>query len=313
MAKQATVTVYGFSVVKDPLERDIFPAFQAEWIGKTKQSLNFTGSYAGSEMVTNQLVQGVEADVAILAIERNAQRLLDTKTTNSDWRKLPYHGIVNLTPMVMLVRAGNPKGIRDFPDLAKPGVKVILADPTSSGGGQWSLLAIFGSELIKSQQRTGKRDEQAGFELLLKIWKNVISTPDSARAARSQLEQGEGDVLVTYELEALQLLEKKKPFALVAPPVTVMCEHPVVLLDRGLTPAKYALVEVFIRSLWDEPAQRAWVKNHFRSVNFEKLNEENPKFARFTRTFKVAEFGGWQRAYPDVIERVWKMRVQQNK
>jgi ABC-type sulfate transport system substrate-binding protein len=92
-----------------------------------------------------------------------------------------------------------------------------------------------------------------------------------------------------------------------------MCEQPVVLLDRGLTPAKYALVEVFIRSLWDEPAQRAWVKNHFRSVNFEKLNEENPKFARIAQTFKVAELGGWSRAYPEIIERVWKMRVQQNK
>ena len=90
IAKQATITVYGFSVVREALERDIFPAFQADWISKTKQPLNFTGSFAGSEMVTNQLAQGVEADVAILAIERNAQRLLDTKTTHSDWRKLPY-------------------------------------------------------------------------------------------------------------------------------------------------------------------------------------------------------------------------------
>jgi sulfate/thiosulfate transport system substrate-binding protein len=316
IAKQATITVYGFSVVKEALERDIFPAFQADWQSKTNQPLSFTSSFAGSEMVTNQMVQGVEADVAILSSQRNAQRLLDTKTTRSDWRKLPYGGIVNLTPMVILVRDKNPKGIRDFPDLAKPGVKVILSDPTFSGGGQWSLLAIFGSEVLKAQQRTGKRgeqtDRQPAWDLLQKIWKNVVATPDSARAARALLEQGEGDVLVTYEIEALQLLDKRKPFQMIAPPVTVMCEHPVVLLDRGLTPAKYALLELFIRSLWDEPTQRAWVKNHFRSINFEKLNEENPKFYKFTRTFRVSEFGGWERAYPEIIERGWKMRVQQN-
>ena len=316
IAKEATITVYGFSVVKDAMERDIFPAFQADWLSKTNQPLSFTSSFAGSEMVTNQLVQGVEADVALLAIERNAQRLFDTKTTRSDWRKLPYGGIVNLTPIVILVRDKNPKGIRDFPDLAKPGVKVILADPTFSGGGQWSLLAIFGSEVLKAQQRTGNRDDQEGWQaawdLMQKIWRNVVSTPDSARAARALLEQGEGDVLVTYEIEALQLLDKKKPFQMVAPPVTVMCEHPVVLLDRGLTPAKYALLELFIRSLWDEASQKAWVKNHFRSVNFEKLNEAHPQFAKFTRTFRVSDFGGWEHAYPEIIERGWKMRVQQN-
>jgi sulfate/thiosulfate transport system substrate-binding protein len=312
IAKQATVTVYGFSIVKEALEHDIFPAYQADWLSKTQQPLNFTSSFAGSEMVTNQLVLGVEADIGILANERNAQRLLDTKTTRSDWRKLPFGGIVNLTPMVILVRDQNPKAIRDFPDLAKPGVKVILADPTFSGGGQWALLAIFGSELFKTQQRTGKRDEQAAWNLMQKIWANVVATPDSARAARSLLEQGEGDVLVTYEIEALQLLDKKKPFQLIAPPVTVMCEHPVVLLDRGVTPAKYALLELFVRSLWDEPAQRAWVKNHFRSVNFDKLNDEHSKFSKFTRTFRVSELGGWERAYPEIIERGWKMRVQQN-
>ena len=117
---------------------------------------------------------------------------------------------------------------------------------------------------------------------------------------------------MTYEIEALQLIEKKKPFVMIAPSVTVMCEHPVVLLDHGLSPAKYALVEVFIRSLWDETAQRAWVKNHFRSINFPKLNEEHPQFAKFEQTFKVSELGGWARAYPEIIERAWKMRVQQS-
>lgn len=313
IAKEATITVYGFSVAKEPLEAEIMPAFKEDWQRKTGQELTFMPSFAGSEMVTNQIVSGVEADLAILAIERNAQRLLDTKATRSDWRTLPYHGIVNKTPMVILVRKGNPLKIRDFADLGKPGVRVIHPDPTSSGAGQWSLLAIYGSEIIKSEYRKDERDEKAALELLKKVWQNVIATPDSARAARTQLERGEGDVLVTYELEALQLIDKKLPFEIVTPQCTIFSEHPVVIIDHGMTPAKYALVELFARSLWDEPAQRAWVKSYFRSINFEKLNDANPRFVKIALPFTVSNLGGWERAYPEIIEGVWKNQVQSSK
>ena len=308
--KEATLTVYGFSVVKEPLENDIIPAFEREWTKKTGQQLTFTPSFAGSEMVTNQIVSGVEADLAILAIERNAQRLRDTNTTKSDWRWLPHNGIVNKTPMVILVRQGNPKRIRDFPDLAKPGIKLIHPDPTASGAGQWSLLAIYGSEIAKSEHRKDERDEAAAFELLRKVWANVIATPDSARAARTQLERGEGDALVTYEMEALQLKDKKLPFEIVVPQSTIFCEHPVVIVDHGMPPAKYALVELFARYLWSEDAQRAWVKANFRSINYEEMNRANPRFAKIELPFTVGDLGGWQRAYPEIIESVWKHRIQ---
>ena len=310
IAKEATLTVYGFSVVKEPLENDIVPAFTRDWERKTGQRLSFTPSYAGSEMVTNQIVSGVECDLAILAIERNAQRLLDTQATKSDWRWLPHNGIVNTTPMVILVRQGNPKKIRDFADLGKPGIKLIHPDPTSSGAGQWSLLAIYGSEIAKSEHRRDERDEAAAFELLKKVWANVIATPDSARAARTQLERGEGDALVTYEMEALQLKDKKLPFDIVVPQSTIFCEHPVVLVDHSMKPAKYALVELFARYLWSEDAQRAWVKANFRSVNFEELNRANPRFVKIELPFTVSDLGGWPRAYREIIEGVWKKQIQ---
>lgn len=313
IAKEATITVYGFSVAKEPLENQIVPAFKESWEKKTGQPLTITTSFAGSEMVTNQIVSGVEADIAVLAIERNAQRLLDTKATHSDWRTLPYHGIVNKTPMIILVRKGNPLKIRDFADLGKPGVRVIHPDPTSSGAGQWSLLAIYGSEIVKSEYRKDERDEKAAFALLQKVWKNVIATPESARAARTQLERGEGDALVTYELEALQLIDKKLPFEIVTPQCTIFSEHPVVIIDHGMTPGKYALVELFARSLWDEPAQRAWVKSYFRSINYEQLNESNPRFVKISLPFTVSNLGGWERAYPEIIEKVWKNQIQATK
>lgn len=306
-AREATITIYGFSVVKEGLETAILPDYQQEWEKKTGQRLAFESSYAGSEIVTNLIVAGAEADVAILAIERNADRLVRPEVTRNEWRKLPYGGIVNKTPMVIVVRRGNPKGIRDFGDLAKPGVGLIHCDPASSGAGQWSLLAIYGSELIKSEKKTGIRDERKAFDLLRSVWKNVKATPESARVARTQFERGEGEALITYELEAMQLLDKKLPVEIVIPKATVFSEHPVVIIDHVMSPSKYALVELFVRSLWEPGAQQAWVKSHFRSVTNEELNE---KFPKIEMPFYAKDLGGWLRAYPEIIEGVWKQKIQ---
>jgi sulfate/thiosulfate transport system substrate-binding protein len=305
--REATITIYGFSVVKEGLEKSILPDYQREWEKKTGQRLTFEGSYASSEIVTNQIVQGAEADVAILAIERNADRLVRPGVARNEWRKLPYGGILNKTPMVILVRRGNPKRIRDFGDLAKPGVGLIYCDPASSGAGQWSLLAVYGSELIKSEQKTGVRDERKAFDLLRRVWKNVKATPGSAREARTQFERGEGDALITYELDAMQLLDKKLPVEIVIPKATIFSEHPVVIIDHAMSPSKYALVELFVRSLWEPEAQQAWVKSHFRSVTDEKLNE---KFPKIEMPFYAKDLGGWSKAYPEIVEGVWKQKIQ---
>lgn len=311
--EKATITVYGFSVVKEPLEKEIFPAFQSQWKEKTGQELTFASSFAGSEMVTNQILSGVKADVAILSIDRDGERLLKGGATKSDWHELPHKGIVNKTPFVIVVRKGNPKGIRDFEDLAKPGIKVLHPDPISSGGAQWSLLAIYGSELIKSEKQTGKRDDAKALDLLKRIWKNVIATPGSAREARTQFETGFGDALISYELEALQLQDKQAPFEIIVPKSTIFSEHPVVIIDRNMTPEKRALVENFINYLWSESAQKAWVKYHFRAVTDEKLNEVEPRFAKIEMPFSVNDLGGWTKAYPDIIDGVWKKQIQSAK
>ncbi len=310
VAKEATITVYGFSVVKEPLENAIFPAFKQDWFKKTGQQIIFEPSYAGSEIVTNQIVSGVEADVAILAIERNADRLVRPDVTTHEWRKMPYGGIINRTPMVIVVRQGNPKGVRDFSDLGKPGIRLIQCDPISSGAGQWSLLAIYGSELIKSEKKSGVRDDKRAFQVLDRIWRNVISTQESARAARTQFERGEGDALVTYELEALQMIDKRAPVEIVMPQATILSEHPVVIINHVMSPAKYALVELFVRYLWEHQSQEAWVKAFFRSVTDEKLNE---RFQKIEIPFTAADLGGWSRAYPEIVDGIWKQKIQTRK
>ena len=116
------ITLYGFSIMKEPLEKAIYPAFADKAKREHNVDIHFTSSFAGSETVTNQILQGVKAQVAILSIERDADRLKQAGFVTSDWHLLPQQGIVNKTRFVILVRKGNPKGIHDFSDLAKPGI-----------------------------------------------------------------------------------------------------------------------------------------------------------------------------------------------
>jgi len=305
-----TVTLYGFSILKEALEKDIYPAFAAKWKREHGADVNFVSSFAGSETVTNQILQGAPADVAILSIERDADRLVQGGAASADWRKLPNNGIVNKTPFVILVRAGNPKGIRDFADLGRPDVKVIHPDPVSSGGAQWSILSIYGSELKKSEAETGTADNVRALHTLQSIWKNVISSPGSAREARTQFELGQGDALITYELEGLLMKAANAPIDVVVPNATIFSEHPAVMIDRNVKADKRPVVQAFLNYLWTEEAQRAFVKYHFRSVTNDSLNNENTKFAKIEQPFTVEMFGGWTKAYPEIIERVFRDQVQ---
>jgi sulfate/thiosulfate transport system substrate-binding protein len=307
------ITVYGFSVMKESLEKAVFPAFAAKWKQEHGEDIRFTSSFAGSETVTNQILQGVGADVAILSIERDVDRLREKGFVTSDWHELPNRGIVNKTPFVILVRKGNPKGIRDFADLSKPGVKLIHPDPVSSGGAMWSVLAMYGSEMLKSERDSGQRDSTRALQMLKAIWRNVISTPGSAREARTQFETGFGDALITYELEALLMKQAGATIEVVVPEATIFSEHPAAIIDRNVTAAERPAVEAFIQYLWSEDAQRAFVKYHFRSITNESLNAENKDFVQIKMPFTVNEFGGWTKAYPEIIEHVWRDQVKAGK
>jgi sulfate/thiosulfate-binding protein len=315
------ITLYGFSVMKEALEKSIYPGFVAKWKAEHGQEVRFTSSFAGSETVTNQILQGVSADLAILSIDRDAQRLKDKGFITADWHASPYKGIVNKTPFIILVRKGNPKGIHDFPDLAKPGVRVIHPDPISSGGAQWSILAIYGSELVKSKKQTDEPDKARALQMLQAIWKNVISTPASAREARTTFELGNGDALVTYELEGLLMKQANAPIEIVVPQATIFSEHPAVIIDKNVSAERRPLVEAFLHYLWSDEAQQAFVKFHLYAVTNNAFNEANKDFGHIEMPFTVEYFGGWEKqeggarkgAYPEVIEQIFRDQVQRRK
>lgn len=310
-----TITLYGFSIMKEPLEKFIYPAFKEKAKREHNIDINFTSSFAGSETVTNQILQGVKAQIAILSIERDVQRLQDAGFVSAAWHNLPQKGIVNKTPFVILVRKGNPKGIYDFADLAKPGVRLIHPDPTNSGGAQWSLLAMYGSELVKTEKLGGEPDRGKAVQTLQAIWRNVISTPASAREARTTFELGNGDALITYELDAL-LMKQTNANAdaeIVIPEATILSEHPAVVIDRNVSTNDRQVIDAFMQYLWSDDAQRAFVKSNFRSTTNEALNQENKELATIKYPFTVDYFGGWSKAYPEIIDGVFRNQVQKRK
>jgi sulfate transport system substrate-binding protein len=310
------ITLYGFSIMKESLEKAIIPAFSAKWKSEHGVDVRFTSSFAGSETITNQILQGVKAQIGIFSIDRDPQRLKDKGFVTSDWHALPQKGIINKTPFVILVRKGNPKGIHDFPDLAKPGIKIIHPDPISSGGAQWSILAMYGSELMKSEKQSGgEQDRVHALQTLQAIWRNVFSTPASAREARTTFELGNGDALITYELDALLMKQSNANIdaEIVIPESTIFSEHPVVVIDRNVSSGDRAVIDAFVNYLFTEEAQRAFVKFHFRSSTNDALNQENKELATIKYPFTVDYFGGWERAYPEIIESIFRDQVQKRK
>jgi sulfate transport system substrate-binding protein len=137
-----------------------------------------------------------------------------------------------------------------------------------------------------------------------------MATPGSAREARTSFETGYADALITYELEGLTMKQAGEPVDIVVPKATIFSEHPAVIVDRNLTAEKRPVVEAFLNYLWSDEAQQAFVKYHFRSVTNDSFNNANTEFAKIEMPFTVELFGGWDRAYPEVIQNVFIDRVK---
>lgn len=304
-SKSATITFYGFSILGEVMNNGVFPAFQKKWTAEGHGDVAFRSSFGGSGTVTNQIAMGAPAQLALLSLESDADRLADAKVIpDGSWKKLPHGGVVNRTPFVIFVRQGNPLGVRDFADLTKAGVKIVHPDPLTSGGANWALVAEYGSGM-----REAGGNAAAGEALLAGIWKNVAAQAASARAARTQFEQGFGDALITYEQEALYDKSRGKlQLDVVYPKRTILSEHTLVVVDRNISNADRAAVDAFTQYLWSEEAQRIFVQYGFRSVR-DELNAGHPEFGKVEDAFLISDFGGWRRAKKEIVDAVWKQRV----
>jgi sulfate transport system substrate-binding protein len=300
--RQVTV-VYAFSTEEEVLTKDILPVFQAYWQQHSGGKLIFTSVFTGSEEIANAILDGAPADVAILSNEQHATWLHINDRVKTDWHTFPNEGVVSRSPMVIVVRPGNPLDIADWADLTRPDVKLIHPDPRTSGGAQWALLAEYGAAILSGG------DAEAASRQVKDLWENVISTPPSTREAMKEFLFGVGDALITYEQDALLAKSRGATIEVIVPPTTIMSEHVVVMVDSNVDPWEQDGVRSFINFLWSDTAQKAFTRYYFRAVTDEALNQAVPEFGPIQRPFTVNDLGGWGRAYPEIIHAIWEEQI----
>lgn len=300
-----TLVFYGASIMERVMKQAIFPTFQGMWLEETGEPVEIISSFSGSGTITNQLLMGVPAELALFSLELDAHRLSESHLIpDQSWLLLPSKGVLNQTPIVLLVRPGNPLAIHDFADLVRPGIRIIHPDPLTSGGSNWAVVAEYASGLNHNPGQ-----QRAANDLLLGIWKNVVARASSARAARTMFENGFGDVLITYEQDVLYdrgigILKGE----IIYPQSSILCEHILVVIEKNIPPAEHGLIDSFTAFLWSEQAQRIFVKYGFRSIN-DCLNEERSDWGNISQLLRIEDFGGWGKAKSDIIEGVWKHQV----
>lgn len=292
-----TITLYGFSVKGEVMERKVFPGFKRYWKAQTGEDVDFVSQFAGSGKVTNEVIAGAEAEVMVLSTEWDVIQLRKAGLTETDLSDLPYNGTVSTSPWVILTRKDNPKKVTDFNDLAKGGIDLIHADPLTSGGACWSIFAIYGSELRRTQAIEGSPNRTKAEALVRDVMGNVESWQSSARAALSQFVLGYGDALITYENEAILSIEQGNDLEIIYPASTILSEHKVVTIDRHVAEGEADLVKAFVDYLFTPEVQSWMTEYDFRSMG----TDLNGGFVPIEDPFLVSYLGGWERAHPELI------------
>jgi sulfate transport system substrate-binding protein len=272
-------------------------AFAAHWKAKTGDDVVVRQSHGGSGRQARAVIDGLDADVVTLALAYDIDELhAKAKLLPADWQKrLPHNASPYTSTIVFLVRKGNPKGIKDWDDLVKPGVSVITPNPKTSGGARWNYLAAWGYALRKSN-----RDAASAERFVTQLYRNVPVLDSGARGATvTFVERGIGDVLVAWENEAHLAVKELGPgkFDIVVPSVSILAEPPVALVDRNVDrKGTRAVAQAYLDYLYSPRGQEIAAENHYRP--------RDPQVAaRYAGTFSKLElftiddtFGGWARA-----------------
>jgi sulfate transport system substrate-binding protein len=276
------------------LYKDINREFTAEWKSKTGEDLNIRQSHGGSGKQARAIMDGLDADVATLALSYDIDVMADRGLVAKDWQKrLGERSAPYTSTIVFLVRKGNPKNIRDWNDLVKPGIEVITPNPKTSGGARWNYLAAWGFAV---QQAGG--DEVKAKEFVRALFHNVKVLDAGARAATTTFaERRIGDVLLTWENEAFLALRElgKDRFDLIAPSVSILAEPSVTLVDKVVDKkGSRKQAEAYLQYLYTEKAQEIVAQHGFRPRSQAVLKKHEALFKPI-KLFTIDElFGGWR-------------------
>jgi sulfate transport system substrate-binding protein len=305
-----TLKIGAYSVVKEAFHDGILPAFASEWKRRTGRDARFEESYNASGAQARSIASGLDADIAVLSHSGDMRRLVDAGRVRRDWDAGPHKGIISHSLVVIGYRPGNPKGIKDWADLARPGVGVLYPDPKTSGGARWNINAIYGAALLDSKRlRSGQPDRATVRDLLSRIQANVVNMDTSARESVTNFERGTGDALVTYENELLLCRKLGREIPYVVPSATLLIESPAAVVESSVARhGNRALAEAFLAFLHSTDGQRILAEYGFRPVGLEATAAVNDlNLPMPAGVFTMADLGGWDAVQEEVYgpEGIW--------
>lgn len=298
--KRVKLVLGAYTTPREAYGKAILPAFQTYWKEKTGQDVEFQESYQASGAQSRAIASGFEADIAALSLEGDIDKIAEAGLITHDWKASTNRGIVSTSIVVLAVRPGNPKQIRDWADLTKAGVNVLTPDPKTSGGAQWNVNAIYGAAL-RGFTGVPKGDVNAAASFLKDVFRNVTILDKGGRESITNFEKGVGDVAITYENEVLVGRQAGQQYDYVIPRSTILIENPVALVD------KYAdkhgvreVAEAFIRFLSSKEAQRAYAKYGLRPLDTDVAQEVRAQYPPVEDLWKIDFLGGWKKVEVEI-------------
>ena len=282
------------NVSYDPT-RELYQGINAAFARQWKQPIAIKQSHGGSGKQARAVIDGLPADVVTLALAYDVDEVAKRGLISSNWQaRLPNNSTPYYSTIVLLVRHGNPKHIKDWDDLVRPGVKVITPNPKTSGGARWNYLAAWGYA-----QKTYGSPEKAKL-FMAKLFRNVPVLDSGARGATTTfVERGQGDVLIAWENEALLATNKlgRGRFDIVYPSVSILAEPPVAVVDKNVDKhGTRAAAEAYLKFLYTPEAQAIIARNYFRPRNQQVAAKYKAQFPNLKLFTIDRNFGGWAKA-----------------
>ena len=300
----AGTNIHIINVSYDPT-RELYESynkiFKEHWKEKTGQDVDVIQSHGGSGKQALEVINGLQADVVTLALEYDIDAIENSGMIRDGWKEeFPDDSAPYTSTIVFLVRKGNPKNIQDWKDLIRDDVDVITPNPKTSGGARWNYLAAWA---YAQKQYDGDEAQMENF--IKKLYQNVLVLDSGARSATTSFaENGQGDVLIAWENEAMTVL-KNYPgeYELISPTVSILAQPSVAVVDDNVDfNGTRDVAEAYLSYLYEDDAQRLAAENGYRPSNQEILKEYEDTFDLTMTLWSIDDFGGWDQAYKDYFD-----------
>jgi sulfate/thiosulfate transport system substrate-binding protein len=289
------LTLVSYAVTKAAYQQ-ITDNFAKKWFDEHQEHVSINQSYGGSSAQSRAVIDGLEADVVALSLGLDINKIQKAGLIDEGWEdRLPNKSVVTKSVVTLVTTPENPYGIKTWQDLTKPGVKLITANPKSSGLARWNFLALWGAIT-----QTGGSEDQA-LEFTTQVYKNaVVLARDAREASDAFFKQEQGDVLLTYENEAILVGQKGEKINYISPDTNISIDNPVAMVDRNVKKHNNQIVvEAFLKYLFTPEAQTEFAKVGFRPINPQVYKLFAKQYPPIKKQFNIDNFGGWNKVQKD--------------